>query len=62
MDIRFQERTLEVINFMNLAVRTHKPKTFDFINHHELNVYPYGARRIALVGVNPDLSEQKVLI
>ena len=24
--------------------------------------YPYGARRIALVGVNPDLSEQKVLI
>ena len=38
MDIRFQERTLEVINFMNLAVRTHKPKTFDIINHHESNM------------------------
>ena len=38
MDIRFQERTLEVINFMNLAVRTQKPKTFEMLNHHEPNV------------------------
>jgi hypothetical protein len=29
---------LEVTNFMNLAVRTHKPLTFDMTNHHESNV------------------------
>ena len=29
IDLRVPERTLEVINFLNLAVRTHKPRTFD---------------------------------
>jgi len=38
MNFQFQERTLEVTNFMNLAVRTHRPKTFEMINHHESNV------------------------
>ena len=38
MDFRFPERTFEVINFLNLAVRTHKPRTFVMIMNHETNV------------------------
>ena len=38
MEFRIPERTFEETNFFNLAVRTHMPKTFDMINHHEPNV------------------------
>ena len=38
MNLRVPVRTFEVVNFLNLAVRTHKPKTFEMLNHHEPNV------------------------
>ena len=38
MNLRVPVRTFEVVNFFNLAVRTHKPKTFEMLNHHEPNV------------------------
>ena len=38
MNLRVPVRTFEVVNFFNLAVRTHKPKTFEMLYHHEPNV------------------------
>ena len=38
MNLRVPVRTFEVVNFLNLAVRTHKPKTFEMLNHHEPNL------------------------